>query len=105
MKKRALVVLIALVAALGTAYAASAKSAHAMTMSGVVSAVDQKTKTFSLKDGQGKETTITWTAATRVRGGVLKNGERVDVSVFQKDGKNVATSIRISSAKTAAKTS
>lgn len=101
MKKTALVALIAFAAAITVASAATAKSAHATTMSGTVSAVDEKTKTFSLKDANGKETPITWTAATRVRGGTLKDGQRVDVSVFQKDGKNVATSIRIASAKVA----
>ncbi len=101
MRKTALVALIVLAAAVTVASVATAKSAHAITMSGTVSAVDQKTKTFSLKDAKGKETPITWTAATRVRGGTLKDGQRVDVSVFEKDGKNVATSIRIASAKLA----
>jgi cold shock CspA family protein len=100
MKNRAFVSLIAFVISTGVGSAATAKSAHAMTMSGTVSAVDQKTKTFSLKDGNGKATAITWTAATKVRGGSLKDGERVEVSILQKDGKNVATSIRVASAKT-----
>jgi cold shock CspA family protein len=99
MRKMALISLISFAIALGVASAATAKGAHAMPMSGTVSALDQKAKTFSLKDEKGKETPITWTAATRVRGGTLKDGERVDVSVFPKDGKNVATSIRIASAK------
>lgn len=101
MKKTALFALIAFAATVAVASAATAKSAHATTISGTVSAVDQKTKTFSLKDANGKQTSITWTAATRVRGGTLKDGQRVDVSVFEKDGRNVATSIRIASAKMA----
>jgi len=101
MKKSALVFLIVFAAALCVASAATAKSAHAVTLSGTVSAVDAKAKTFSLKDDKGKEIPITWTAATRVRGGSLKDGERANVSVLQKDGKNVATSIRIASAKMA----
>jgi hypothetical protein len=105
MKRNAVAVTIAFVAALSLASVVSAKGAHATTMSGVASAVDQKAKTFSLKDASGKETPITWTSATRVRGGALKDGERVNVSVFQKDGKTVATSIRIASAKTIAKAS
>ena len=102
MKKTAFVGLIAFSAVLCVASAAMAtKSAHAMTMSGTLSAVDAKNKTFSLKDASGKATPITWTAATKVRGGALKDGERANVSVLQKDGKYVATSIRIASAKMA----
>jgi hypothetical protein len=105
MTRKVLAVSIAFAAALSIASAVSAKDVHATTMTGVAAAVDQKTKTFSLKDGSGKETSITWTSATQVRGGTLKDGERVNVSVFQKDGKIVATSIRIASAKTTAKAS
>jgi cold shock CspA family protein len=101
MKKKALVGLIAFLGAIAAASAASSKGVHATTMSGTVSALDQKAKTFSLTDEKGKQTPITWTAATKVRGGALKDGERVNVSVFQKDGKNIATSIRIASAKMA----
>jgi P pilus assembly chaperone PapD len=101
MKKTALVASIALSAVLCVASVAMAKSAHAMTMSGTLTAVDAKTKTFSLKDANGKQTPVTWTAATKVRGGSLKDGERANVSVLQKDGKYVATSIRIASAKMA----
>lgn len=105
MKKAAFLALFSFVAAIGVMSAASSKSVHAMTMSGTVSAVDQKAKTFSLKDDNGKLTAITWTAATRVMGGALKDGDRVSVSVFPKDGKNVATSIRIASAKAMARAS
>jgi hypothetical protein len=104
MKKRALVALTVFAAMLCVASVATAKG-HAMTISGTVSAVDQNAKTFSLKDAKGKETPITWTAATRVRGGPLKDGERANVSVLQKDGRNVAISIRIASVKTTAKPS
>lgn len=105
MKKTAFIASLALIVAIGALSAATAKSAHAMTMSGTVSAVDQKAKTFSLKDESGKATVITWTAATRVKGGTLKDGQRVSVSVFPKDGKNVATSIRIATASAMAKAS
>ncbi|HMA21967.1 MAG TPA: DUF5666 domain-containing protein [Gemmatimonadaceae bacterium] len=104
MKKAAFIALFSIVAAIGVLSAAP-KSVHAMTISGTVSAVNQKAKTFSLKDDKGKETAITWTAATRVTGGALKDGDRVNVSVFPKDGKNVATSIRIASANAMAKAS
>jgi hypothetical protein len=105
MKKAAFIALFSIVAAIGVLSAAP-KSVHAMSMSGTVSAVDQKAKTFSLKDDKGRETAITWTAATRVSGGgALKDGDRVNVSLFPKDGKNVATSIRIASANAMAKAS
>ena len=101
MKKTAWVSLLALVLSFGVASVSTAKGNHAMTMSGTVSSVDQSAKTFSLKSTSGKETAISWTTATKVRGGELKDGERVDVSVLPKDGKNIATSIRISPAKVA----
>ncbi len=101
MKKKAWLSLIAFALSLGVASAATAKGTHAMTMSGTVAAVDQNAKTFSLKDDSGKQTSIAWTSATKVHGGTLKDGERVNVSVVQKDGKNIATSIRIASAKVA----
>ena len=101
MKKTVLLSMIAFVLAIGVASVSSAKGNHAMAMSGTVSVVDQNAKTFSLKGKDGKETSISWTAATKVRGGALKDGEKVDVSVFPKDGKNIATSIRISPAKVA----
>jgi len=101
MKKTIRLSMIALVFAVGIASVSTAKGNHAMTMSGTVSSVDQQAKTFALKTTDGKTTAISWTAATTVRGGSLKDGERVDVSVFPKDGKNIATSIRISPAKVA----
>jgi uncharacterized protein DUF5666 len=100
-KKTIRLSMIALVFAVGIASVSSAKGNHAMTMSGTVSSLDQNAKTFALKTTDGKTTTISWTAATTVRGGSLKDGERVDVSVFPKDGKNIATSIRVSPAKVA----
>ena len=101
MKKTIRLSMIALVFVIGIASVSSAKGNHAMTMSGTVSSVDQQAKTFALKTTDGKTTAISWTAATKVRGGSLKDGERVDVSVFPKDGKNIATSIRVSPAKVA----
>ena len=101
MKKTIRLSMIALVLAVGIASVSTAKGNHAMTMSGTVSSVDQQAKTFALTTTDGKTTAIAWTAATKVRGGSLKDGERVDVSVFPKDGKNIATSIRVSPAKVA----
>ena len=106
MKKTAWLALIAFVLAIGVASTSTAKGKnHEMTMEGTVSSVDQHAKTFSLKDRAGKATPISWTAATKVRGGDLKVGERANVSVLKKDGKNIATSIRIASAKMVAKAS
>ncbi len=106
MKKTAWLSLIAFVLAIGVASTSMAKGKnHAMTMEGTVSSVNQSAKTFSLKDKAGKATSISWTAATKVRGGALKDGERANVSVLTKDGKNIATSIRIASAKMVAKAS
>lgn len=101
MKRTVWVSLLALVISVCVASVSTAKGNHAMTMTGTISSLDQSGKTFSLKSSDGKETAISWTDATKVRGGELKDGERVNVSVFPKDGKNIATSIRISPAKVA----
>ena len=104
MKKVVRLSVLAFLLAIGLTSVSSAKgnhANHAMAMSGTVASVDQTAKSFSLKATDGKETPISWTAATKVRGGELKEGERVNVSVFAKDGKNIATSIRISPAKVA----
>jgi hypothetical protein len=104
MKKVVRLTVLAFLLAIGLASVSSAKgnsANHAIAMSGTVSSVDQTAKSFLLKAKDGKETPISWTAATKVRGGELKEGERVNVSVFAKDGKNIATSIRISPAKVA----
>ena len=100
MKKTVWVSLLALMISVCVASVSTAKGNHAMTMTGTVSSVDKSAKTFSLETKDGKQTAISWTPATKVHG-ALKDGEHVDVSVLPKDGKNVATSIRISPAKVA----
>ena len=101
MKRTVWVSLLALMISVCVASVSTAKGNHAMTMTGTVSSVDKSAMTFSLETKDGKQTPISWTSATKVHGGALKDGEHVDVSVLPKDGKNVATSIRISPAKVA----
>lgn len=86
----------ALLLAAGVAFAAApnAKS-HANTLSGTVTAVDSAAKTLVVKDGRGKETQLVWTSATHVTGGDLKQGEKVTVRWLSREGKKIATVIKV----------
>jgi hypothetical protein len=68
---------------------------HGYALSGTVARVDAAAKTFVVKAAGGKETALVRTDATKVRGGMLKVGDRVAVRWLERDGKKIATSIRI----------
>lgn len=68
---------------------------HANTLSGTVTAVDTAARTLVVKDGRGKETHLVWTGATRVTGGDLKAGEKVTVRWLSREGKKIATVVKI----------
>jgi Domain of unknown function (DUF5666) len=68
---------------------------HGNALSGTVASLDEAKKTFTVRNAAGKETVLLRTNATRVRGGVLKTGDRVSVRWLERDKKMVATSIRI----------
>lgn len=67
---------------------------HGYSLAGVVVRVDAKAKTFAVRSGAGTETTLVRTRATHVQG-ELKAGDRVAVRFLEKDGKKIATSVRI----------
>jgi hypothetical protein len=75
---------------------------HGNSLSGMVVRVDAAAKTFVVRGGAG-ETTLVRTNATHVRG-ELKPGDRVAVRWLEKDGKKIATSVRIEPAAVATAT-
>ncbi len=70
--------------------------AHGISLSGRVSGLDPAKKTFSVRDPAGHETSLVFTAATKVSGGDLKVGETVTLRYLDKDTRHIATTIRIS---------
>jgi hypothetical protein len=77
---------------------------HGYSVVGVVIRMDVVAKTFSVQTQAGVETTLVRTSATRVQGDALKPGDRVAVRYMEKDGKKIATSVRIEPVATASVT-
>jgi len=69
-------------------------ASHALEVKGTITALDQKADDMKVKDAANKETEIFWTADTHVAG-VLKLGEPVTARYLVKNGKNMATSIKV----------
>ena len=67
---------------------------HGNGLSGTVARVDSGKKLLVVRAG-GHETSLSMTPATSVHGGHLAEGQRVAVRWLEKDGKKVATSVRI----------
>src|SRR5260370_14490276 len=68
---------------------------HGFSLSGTVARLDEGKKTLSVRNAGGKETTLVWTNATSVSGGKLGVGQAVTLKYLDRDGKHIATSIRI----------
>jgi hypothetical protein len=68
---------------------------HGLSVSGTVTRTDEVAKTFIVRTGAGKETTLSRTSATKLNGAGLKAGDRVAVRYLERDGKKIATSIRV----------
>ena len=66
---------------------------HGYSVNGTVELVDAKT--FVVRSSAGKSTALVRTTATKVNGEALKVGDRVAVRYLERDGKKVATSIRV----------
>jgi hypothetical protein len=66
---------------------------HGYAVSGVVVRVEPK-RLLVVRSG-GRETALVMTPATSVHGGRLAEGQRVAVRWLEKEGKHVATSVRI----------
>jgi cold shock CspA family protein len=68
---------------------------HGYSLAGVIVRVDVAAKTFAVQSATGAETTLVRTSATRVMGDHLKPGDRVSVRYMEKDGKKIATSVKV----------
>jgi len=68
---------------------------HGFTLSGMVASVDEGKKTLVVRNSAGRRTVLLWTGATSVFGGKLAPGQSVTLRYLDKDGKHIATSIRI----------
>ena len=88
-------VAFAFVALLCTAAEPSKAKVHGFTLSGTVASVDEAKKTLVVRNAAGRRTTLVWTGATSVFGGKLAAGQLVTLRYLDKDGKHIATSIRI----------
>jgi hypothetical protein len=89
--------LILALAIAGKAAAADPPSSksHAGTLSGTVASIDTALKSLVIRDGQGRQFPIVWTGATRVTGAALKPGQTVTVRWMPRDGKKVATVVKV----------
>jgi hypothetical protein len=76
---------------------------HGNALSGTVVRVDDPHKLLVVRSG-GRETSLVMTPATSVHGGPLNTGQRVAVRWLEKDGKHVATSVRVEPAAVAGAT-
>jgi hypothetical protein len=85
---------IAVLSVLSAAAPSKAK-VHGFALSGTVASVDEAGKTFVVASASGRKTTLAWTPATKVTGGVLKPGEKVTLRYLDKDRKHIATSIQV----------
>jgi ATP-dependent 26S proteasome regulatory subunit len=89
--------LVALAAAVASGAATPEKTpkpkSHGYSVNGTVELVDAKS--FVVRSSAGKSTTLVRTTATKVNGDALKTGDRVAVRYLERDGKKVATSIRV----------
>jgi hypothetical protein len=106
---RKLVVLLLLCAGLSAAFveaaAAPEKSkSHGNSLSGTVARVDTRANTFVVRGSSGVETTLVRTTATRIQGAGLSPGDRVAVRWLEKDGRKIATSVRVETPALAATT-
>jgi len=89
-------VLAALIPLFFTQVTAPSKAkVHGFSVSGTVATVDEGKKTLVVRGSSGKTTTLVWTDATSVFGGKLAAGQFVTLRYLDRDGKHIATSIRI----------
>jgi len=68
---------------------------HGFSVSGEIARTDDAAHSFVVRTAAGKETTLVRTSATKLNGKTLAAGDRVAVRYLERDGKKIATSIRI----------
>jgi hypothetical protein len=84
-----------LLAAAAFADSPSKSKVHGLSVTGTVVSVDSAAKKMTVKTSAGKQVPLVWTGATKTAGGTVKAGAKVTVRYLEKEGKNIATSIRI----------
>ena len=84
-----------LLAAAAFADTPSKAKVHGLTLTGTVVSFDAAARKMTVKSAAGRQVPLVWTGATRTAGGTVKTGVKVTVRYLQKEGKNIATSIRI----------
>jgi ribosomal protein L16/L10AE len=68
---------------------------HGYSVSGTIVRVDEKAKTFTVLSGSTREVTLVRTSATRITGSKLQAGERVTARWIDRNGKKIATAVRV----------
>ena len=100
--RKALLAAGLLLAAAAFAGTPSKSKAHGLSITGTVVSVDGTARKMTVKTPAGKQVPLVWTGATKTAGGAVKAGVKVTVRYLEKDGKNIATSIRIETTEPAA---
>jgi hypothetical protein len=93
--RKALLAAGLLLAAAAFADTPSKSKAHGLSVTGTVVSFDGVAKKMTVKTPAGKQVALVWTGATKTAGGAVKAGVKVTVRYLEKEGKNIATSIRI----------
>lgn len=65
------------------------------SVKGTVVQLDADQKSFVLRDDSGGTGTVFWDSSTSLVGGEPKEGQEIELSTVNRDGKVVATSIRV----------
>jgi hypothetical protein len=68
---------------------------HGNSLAGTITRVDGQAGTFLVRGATGVETTLVRTKATRIQGPGLSPGDHVAVRWLEKDGRKIATSVRV----------
>lgn len=92
---RSIVAALLLAAAAIGANPPAKSKVHGLSVTGTVASLEETAKRMVVKTPAGKQIPLVWTAATKTVGGSVKAGAKVTVRYLEKDGKNIATSIRI----------
>lgn len=100
--RKALLAAGLLLAAAAFADTPSKSKAHGLSITGTVVSVDGAARKMTVKTPAGKHVLLVWTGATKTAGGAVKAGVKVTVRYLEKEGKNIATSIRIETTEPAA---
>lgn len=87
--------MVVLVAVAATRHGSPAAPSHGDEVSGTIQNVNVSLRTFTVRTVSGASTTLQWTAATKVLGGQLAAGREAVVRYMSKNGKRLATSVRI----------